>query len=253
MKKILVFILALIPLMAAMPVRKGLPESAKGESHYDVRYNYGGIHAKMATATLTVGDATWQEMPAYFANFTIRAANVFKLFLLNEYKVNLFLSKDDSRTYYYSFPHRKKGKERHLEFFYKENEVESVLQTEGFPEPVRQVYATDGIPTMDIASFVFFLRSIDPAELKGEHMRANLIMVTESVPSELRYLGEDYAYWPGEGAYHYQVKMLGRGLMENHAGDVIDIWISPQPERLFRGLEVKLGKGTVAAKMVLPE
>lgn len=253
MKKLAVLILALIPLLAAMPVRKGLPESAKGESHYDVRYNYGSIHAKMATATLTMEDATWQEMPVYFANYTIRAANVFKLFLLNEYKVNLFFSKDDGHTYYYSFPHRKKGKERHLEFFYKENEVESVLQTEGFPEPVRQVYATDGVPTMDIASFVFFLRSLDPAELQGEPMRANLILVTESVPSELRYLGKDYSYWPGEAAWHYQVKMLGRGLLENHAGDEIDIWISPQPERFFRGLEVKLGKGTVAAKMVLPE
>lgn len=253
MKKILVFILALIPLLAAMPVRKGLPESAKGESQYEVHYNYGSIHAKMATATLTVEDATWQEMPAYFVNYTIRAANVFKLFLLNEYKVNLFLSKDDSHTYYYSFPHRKKGKERHLEFFYKENEVESVLQTEGFPEPVRQVYATDGLPTMDIASFVFFLRSLDPAELQGGPMRANLILVTESVPSELHYLGDDYTFWPGEAAWHYRVKMLGRGLMENHTGDEIDIWISPKPEHDFRGLEVKLGKATVLAKMVLPE
>lgn len=253
MKKILVFILALLPLLAAMPVRKGLPESAKGESQYEVHYNYGSIHAKMATATLTVEDATWQEMPAYFVNYTIRAANVFKLFLLNEYKVNLFLSKDDSHTYYYSFPHRKKGKERHLEFFYKENEVESVLQTEGFPEPVRQVYATDGLPTMDIASFVFFLRSLDPAELQGGPMRANLILVTESVPSELHYLGDDYTFWPGEAAWHYRVKMLGRGLMENHTGDEIDIWISPKPEHDFRGLEVKLGRATVLAKMVLPE
>lgn len=253
MKKILVFILALLPLLAAMPVRKGLPESTKGESQYEVHYNYGSIHAKMATATLTVEDATWQEMPAYFVNYTIRAANVFKLFLLNEYKVNLFLSKDDSHTYYYSFPHRKKGKERHLEFFYKENEVESVLQTEGFPEPVRQVYATDGVPTMDIASFVFFLRSLNPAELQGGPTRANLILVTESVPSELHYLGDDYTFWPGEAAWHYRVKMLGRGLMENHTGDEIDIWISPKPEHDFRGLEVKLGKATVLAKMVLPE
>jgi len=253
MKKLAVFILALLPLLAAVPVRKGLPESAKGESQYEVHYNYGSIHAKMATATLTMEDATWQEMPAYFANFTIRAANVFKLFLLNEYKVNLFLSKDDSHTYYYSFPHRKKGKERHLEFFYKEKEVESVLQTEGFPEPVRQVYTTDGLPTMDIASFVFYLRSLDPAELQGAPIRANLILVTESVPSELRYLGDDYAFWPGEAAWHYRVKMLGRGLMENHTGDEIDIWISPKPEHAFRGLEVKLGKATVLAKMVLPE
>ena len=108
MKKLVVFILVLLPLVAAMPVQKGLPESAKGKTQYEVHFNRGGIHAKMATATLTLEDARWQEHPAYFANFTVRAANVFKLFMLGEYKVNILLSKEDNHPYTYSFPHKKR-------------------------------------------------------------------------------------------------------------------------------------------------
>jgi len=74
-----------------------------------------------------------------------------------------------------------------------------------------------------------------------------------SVPSELSYLGDDYSFWPGEAARHYKVKMLGRGLLENGSGDEIHIWVSPEPEHPMRGLEILLGKGSVTAKMVVPE
>lgn len=253
MKKIVVFILALLPLLAAMPPRLGLPESAKGESQYEVRYNRGSLHAKMATATLTLEDALWQDKPAYYVNFTIRATSVFKLFMLNEYQVNIYLSKDDTHPYFYSFPHKKKGKERLLEFFYKEQEVESVLQIEDQAEPVRQVFPTEGLPTLDIASFALFLRSLEPSAFQNVTMPVNLLLATSVVPAELTYMGEDSTFWPNEAAYHYQVKMVGRGLMENGAGDVIEIWVSPQPEHALRGLQVDLKKGSVLAKMVLPE
>ncbi len=253
MKKLVVLILVLLPLVAAMPPRHGLPESAKGVTQYEVHYNRGGLHAKMATATFMLNDAAWQENPAYFSNFTVRAANVFKLFMLGEYKVNIFLSKEDMHPYYYSFPHKKKGKQRHLEFFYKEQEVESVLQIEDYPEPIRQVYATEGIPTLDVASFALFLRSLDPTDIRGHSVRVSLLLATCSVPAELRYMGEDYDFWPGEVSYRYQVNMLGRGLMENGAGNEIDIWVSGQAEHALRGLQVELKKGAILAKMVQPE
>lgn len=253
MKKLVVFILALLSLVAAMPVQKGLPESAKGKTQYEVHFNRGGIHAKMATATLTLEDARWQEHPAYFANFTVRAANVFKLFMLGEYKVNILLSKEDNHPYTYSFPHKKKGKKRLLEFFYKEQEVESVLQIEDEPEPTRKVYPTEGLPTLDVASFALYLRSLDPATIQRGPMPVKLLLASVCIPAELTYLGEDNAFWPGEAAYHYQVKMQGRGLMENGAGDEIHIWVSPQPEHALRGLQVMLKKSSVLAKMVLPE
>ena len=253
MKKFTIFILALLPLMAFVPVRKALPESAKGETHYAVHYNRGAIRAKMATATLTLDEGTWQEKPAYYGSFSVRAANVFKLFLLNEYKVRLFLSKDDMQPYYYTFPHKKKGKQHQLEFFYRENEVESILQIEDYPEPTRKVYPAEGKVTMEVASFAFFLRCLDPAALRGEPLRVNLLLASECVPSELKYLGQDKDYWPGEAAHHYVIKMLSRGLMENGAGNEIHVWISPEPERMLRGLQVVLGKGFVSAQMVLPE
>ena len=253
MKKVVVFILALLALLAAMPPRLGLPESAKGESQYEVHYNRGSFHAKMATATLTLKDASWREKPAYLANYTVRAANVFKLFMLNEYKVNIYLSKDDASPYFYSFPHKKKGKDRQLEFYYGEQEVESVLHIEGQAEPTRRVFSTEGKPTQDIASFAFFVRSLDPSALQSGPMPVNLLLATSLVPAELSYLGEDASFWPGEATYLYQVKMLGRGLMENGAGDIIQIWVSPKPEHELRGLQVDLKKGSVLAKMALPE
>ena len=253
MKKLAVLILALMPLLASVPVRKALPEQAKGETQYVVHYNRGGIRAKMATATLTLDDGTWQETPAYYASFSVRAASIFKLFLLDEYKVRLFLSKVDMSPYYYSFPHKKKGRQRHLEFFYKEEVVESVLRQEDYPEPVRQVFPKEGKLTMEVASFALFLRCLDPASIRDAALPINLLMASMSVPSELSYLGDDYTYWPGEAAHHYKVKMLGRGLLENGAGDEIHIWVSPEPEHPLRGLEILLGKGSVMAKMALPE
>ena len=252
MKK-LVFILALLPLLAFVPERKALPEQAKGETRYVVHYTRGSIRAKMATATLTMDDGVWQEKPAYYASFSVRAANVFKLFMLNEYKVHMFLSKDDMHPYYYSFPHRKKGKQRHLEFFYKEKEVESVLHIEDYPEPVRQVFPADEHPTMDVASLSFFLRAIDPAGLKDNPLRVNLLLASVEVPADITYVGEDPFFWSGETTQHLMVKMLGRGLLENGSGDEIHVWVSPEPEHPMRGLEILLGKGSVTAKMVVPE
>ncbi len=253
MKKIAVLILALLPLLAFVPERKALPEQAKGETRYVVHYNRGSIRAKMATATLMMDDGTWQEKPAYYASFTVRAASIFKLFLLGEYKVRLFLSKDDMSPYYYSFPHKKKGKQRNLEFFYKEEVVESVLKQEDYPEPVRQTFPKEGKLTMEVASFALFLRCLDPASIRNEPLPVNLLMASMLVTSELSYLGDDYSFWPGEAARHYKVKMLGRGLLENGSGDEIHIWVSPEPEHPMRGLEILLGKGSVTAKMVVPE
>ena len=252
MKRIAVCILATLSLLAFVPQRKALPGSAKGETRYVVHYKRDGINAKMATCTLTLKEGVWQDTPAYNATFSIRAANVFKLFLLSEYKVSLLLSKDDMHPYYYSFQHKKKGRQRHLEFFYKEQEVESVLQIEGQSEPIRHTYPIKNEVTMEVASFAFFLRCLEPAVLGSGPLRVKLLMASVAVPSELRYIGEDHTFWPGEDAHHYVVKMLSRGLMENGAGDEIHVWISSKPEHSIRGLEVILGKGSVTARMELP-
>lgn len=249
MKKLAVFILALLPVLAFVPERKALPESAEGETRYAVHFIRGNIKVKMATATLQLHEGSWQEKPAYNASFTVRAANVFKLFLLNEYKVHLFLSKADMHPYYYAFPHKKKGKQRHLEFFYREQEVESVLRIGDNPEPVRRVFPDDGRPTMDVASMSFFLRSIDPTALKDKPLRVNLLLASMAVPADVSYIGTDSSFWPGESTQHLMVKMQGRGLMENGAGDEIHLWISQAPERAIRGLQVNLGKNAVVAKM----
>lgn len=253
MKKFVILVLALLPVLSFVPARKALPEQAEGETRYVVHYNRGSFRAKMATATFTLDEAVWQEKPAYHASFSVRAANIFRLFLLDEYKVRLFLSKDDMSPYYYSFPHKKKGRKRHLEFFYKEQEVESVLRTEDYPEPVRQVFPKEGKLTLEVASFALFLRCLDPAVIRDEPLPVNLLMASVSVPSELSYVGDDYTFWPGEASHHYKVKMLGRGLLENGAGDEIHVWVSPESDHPLRGLEILLGKGSVTAKMVLPE
>lgn len=249
MRKLVCF-LALLPLLSFAPQGEKPSEWADGEAHYKVQYIRGGIRAKMATATLTLSDTDWKGTPAYAADFCVQAASVFKLFLRNQYKVNLILSKEDLSPYYYSFPHVKKGKMRHLEFFYGKNEVESVLQIEDTPDPVRKIYPKNGLVTLDVASFAFYFRNIDPASLPDPPMRVRLLLGSTDVLAILSYLGEDATFWQGENCFHYVLKMEGRGLLENKSGDEIHVWISPGAKRFLRGLEIKLEKGSIVAKML---
>ena len=243
-----VYFLALLPLLSFAP--QGETEWADGEAHYKVQYIRGGIRTKMATAMLTMSDTSWKGTPACAARFSVEAASVFKLFLRNEYKVDLILSREDLSPYYYSFPHVKKGKMHHLEFFYGENEVESVLQIEDTPEPVRKVHPKNGLVTLDVASFAFYFLNLDPASLPDKPMRVQVLMGSTDVFAFLSYLGKDTTFWKGESCFHYVLKMEDRGLLENKSGDEIHVWISTGAERSLRGLEIQLDKGSVVAKML---
>lgn len=251
MRKILPILLALFfALLAFAPNGEKPSERADEEAHYKVQYIRGGIRTKMATATLTMYDTDWKGTPAHAAGFSVQAASVFKLFLRNEYKVNLILSKKDLSPYYYSFPHVKKGKMHYLEFFYGKNEVESVLQIEDTPEPVRKIHPKNGLVTLDVASFVFYFRNLDPASLPDKPMRVQVLLGSTDVFASLSYLGKDATFWKGESCFHYVLKMEGRGLLENKSGDEIHVWISSGAERSLRGLEIQLDKGSVVAKML---
>ena len=246
----LVCLLALLPLLSFAPQGRGTSGWTQGKVQYKIQYIRGSIRAKMATATLTMSDTEWKGDTAYAAGFSVQAANVFKLFLRSEYKVDLVLSKEDLSPYYYSFPHVKKGKKHLLEFIYGDNEVESVLQIENTPEPVRKVYPKKGLLTLDVASFSLYVRGLDPASLQGKPMEVQLLFGSSAELAHLSYVGEDAAFGEEESGFHYLLEIEGRGLLENKSGKEIHLWVSPGAERTLRGLEIKLEKGSIVAKML---
>ena len=249
MRKLVCF-LALLPLLSFAPQGRGTSGWTQGKVQYKIQYIRGSLRAKMATATLTMSDTEWKGDTAYAAGFSVQAANVFKLFLRSEYKVDLVLSKEDLSPYYYSFPHVKKGKKHQLEFIYGDNEVESVLQIENTPEPVRKLYPKNGLLTLDVASFSLYVRSLDPASLQGEPMAVQLLFGSSAELAHLNYVGEDSAFREGENCFHYILEIVGRGLLENKSGKEIHLWVSPGAERTLCGLEIKLEKGSIVAKML---
>lgn len=248
MKLFLISFMALLLSFPGALSRKPLPEGSAGEYSYDVHYKLGVVNTKMATCTLNQRPATWEGQPAWSAVFRVRAAHVFRLFIRDEYRVNLHLSKQDLQPYHYEFPYKEKGKDYRLEFFYGTvpGKVESLLYSADGKEPVRKTFpAPDGM-AMDLASMAFFLRSLDFGSFQGP-LRMHVIMSAEYVPVVVNYKGVDASYWPGETAHHIVVNMPERGLMENGDGNEIHVWISGRREIL--GLSLPIGKGTVSARL----
>lgn len=231
------------------PQRQSLLQEAEGITNYDVHYIRGAIRAKMATAALTLEKTTWEGEPVLYAGFSIRAVNLFRLFMKDTYQVNDYLNLEDLHPVFYSYPFTKNGKQVVQEILYDKSSgiIEVVYKTEGVQSEAVRTIPLDGV-TMEPPSLLFLLRTLDPSSLE-KTLKAGAILDGFRVAAEISFQGEDNDYWPGETAFHYQISLLERGLLENGSGNEIHVWISAAPTREMLGLEVPLGKGAITVRM----
>lgn len=241
-------ILAILLALSTPVQRAPLGQEAMGTSQYSVHYTRGALRTKMATATLNLSEGTWEDAPAREARFSVRAAHVFRLFMKDEYRATLYMRPKDMSSLYYCYPYVKKGKNVLQEIRYRPENIEICTSTEGDPAPSVVTLQQDGV-TLEAASIMFLLRSLDPASVQ-DPLPIGVIVAGRRTPAFLSYSGLDPDYWPGWPAYHYVLNMTERGLLENGSGNIFHIWISQDPAHELLGLAVPLGKATMTARLI---
>ena len=235
MQKLIPLFLALL---LAFPADGKVPAGATGTVQYEVRYRLGSVTTKVATATITLENARWEEQSAYHTGAVIRAASVFRLFMNAEYIADTYLSSSALDPLYYLNPFKKSGKEGKVEYVYDRGARSIHAEVVQPPaDPVTADIPLDG-RTMDLLTLLQYVRFRDfsgPVSLK-------LLMNTDTRPATLTPQGIDTERFPGIQAERFLLKLHGRGLMENGSGDEITLWRSVDGDRRLLGLETALGK-----------
>ena len=244
MKELLVLILALILPLGGQ--RQQIPPEAYGTDTYSLKYKFGPIATKVAEATLSVEEATWQQEDAYVCHASIKASNIFRLFMAEEYGGRTYMSALGLDPLYSNLPFHKNGMDSKFEFIYnKEREVVE-WNIVNVKEDIHKEFPLDGY-TMDLLAFSLYVRTLNPDEMTGS-LPMHTMVGRELVPIRVSYFGEDPSYIKGRSAYHYIVYMTGRGMMENRSGDEVNIWVDSQSRKLL-GLQIKLNTGSLVVKI----
>ena len=241
MKRIIALALLLLGLTATAAGKPG-PE-ALGTVQYDVRYKLGALNTKVADATISLENSTWNGQAALHSHASIKAKSIFKLFMKAGYQVDLYLTPSNVEPIYYINPFKKDGQDGKVEFTYDRGKktIESVAVRPP-EEAVTQTIPLDG-KTMDLLSALQHARFLNLASGSSESL--SLIKSGRVIPATLTNQGIDNERFPGHEAERMQLKMTGEGLMENGSGNVITLWRSTGADRCILGVEVALSSGTM--------
>ena len=239
MKKLLLLIPILLS-VSAFSLAGKVPAGAVGTVQYEVRYKLGGVTTKVATATVSLESAKWEENPAYHTRAVIRASSVFRLFMNAEYLADAYISTSGVEPLFFSNPFKKNGKECKIEYVY--DRASRLIRSEAVrppSEPESVTFPLDG-RTFDLLVLLQYVRFQEFSV--GKSVSLHLLMTGESCPATLTLQGTDTERFPDMPAERFLLKMNGRGLMENGSGDEIVIWRSTGADRRILGLETALGK-----------
>ena len=244
MKNLLIALLALLLPLDAQ--RQELPPEAFRTDTYTVKYKLGPIVTKVADASFSVNHASWQQEEAYICDVSIKAANIFRLFLAEEYAGRTYFSAIDLDPLYSNLPFHKNGSNGKFEFLYNYDTEIVEWNIVNAKEDLHYEYPLDGY-TMDLLAFSMFLRTINPAEM-SEPLQMRTMLGRQCPHFKLCYFGEDPSYLEGRTAYHYVLFFDERGLMENSSGKEVHIWVDSQSRQIL-GLQTKLSKGSMFVKI----
>jgi hypothetical protein len=230
-----------------LSAQTAVPAGALGTVEYEVRYKIMGIDTKVAVATISLENGTWEGRPALHSHSVIRANSVFKLFLNAEYVTDAYITPDGKEPLYYINPTRKGKKEGKFEcsYDYKEGTIRSEYVRPP-ADPVVGTYSLDG-NTMDLLSLLFSIRFNDIAP--GESRPMNLLMSGDCIAATLTCQGIDKDRYPGVETKRLHLKMTGRGLMENGSGDEITVWCTTDSSHRLLGLETFLNSNPMVVSV----
>lgn len=230
------------------PAEAKVPPEAFGTVSYEIRYQIKSVTTKVASATVSLERAVWQEQPVLHAHAEIRVAPVFRLFMNAEYLADTYLLPDGKEPLYYMNPIKKGGKPGKFECVYDRSaKTISSVFIQPPAEPVQDSFPLDG-RTMDLLTLLQFVRFLSLPE--GRSLSMHVLKAGLSVPAVLSARGRDTERFPGRVADRFLLDLPEQGLMENGSGNKIHVWRSGGSERQLLGLEVDLGPGVMSVALV---
>lgn len=245
-RKFLILTAALLLTSLAAPARK-LPSEALGTVSYEVRYKWGALDAKAATATISLDAEERDGQDAYHSRALIRPTSVFKLFISHDYIADTWLNRSDLKPAYFINPFKKGGKDGKFEITYRRSGIDAVSVKPPKETEEKKSFPQDG-RTMDLLSLLHCIRFLDMTPATRP-MKFHILMGGASFPAVLSCQGEDKERFPDRRAERFLLRMTERGLMENGSGNEILLWRSTGADRRLLGLEVPLSTGSMIVKV----
>jgi len=228
--------LLIIPLLLGLgqPV-KVITEPEEEMCTYEVRYLYGNLNTKVATATITLTPSVFEDQDVYKAEIGIKVQPIFRLFLHSKYTVEDYFTRPGMNPLYYSTSSNKGS----AWCRYSEDEIVFWRKYGKMPEPAIYTYPNDGI-SMELVTLLYYVRTHDFKE--GEPFEVRPLMGGRPRRSTLTMEGVDTEKYPGHSAQIFHLEMLESGIMENGSGNDVYIWIDTDERRTALGLQVALSK-----------
>lgn len=242
--KHLLLLPALILLVPGLsPAPKNVSSEALGTVQYEVRYKLNGLNTKVADATISLENGTWEQQAVLHARAAIRAYSIFRLFMNAEYLADTYLTPGGQEPVYSINPIKKGNKEGKFSCIYDRSAktVTSELVKPG-ADPVVETLPLDG-RTMDLLSLLQYVRFQNIGA--GSSRSMHLLMGNRSTTATLTNQGTDTERFPGVETERFLLRMKDHGLMENGSGKEITVWRSTGGDRRILGLETALSSGVM--------
>ena len=238
--------LLIIPLLLLLgqPVS---PENPGTENlRYEVRYLYGALNARVATASFDLAPDVWEGKDVYRSDIHVRVKPIFRLFLKADYVVEGRFSRPGMALMYYRSP-SDRG-EAWCRYTEGDKGVYYWRQYDKMPEPEIYVYPNDG-KTFELMSMLYFARVYPFRE--GVPCEVKVILGGKLFPAVITWESTDTERYPGHTAQVLHLVFPERGLMENGSGNEATVWRDADGSQPVLGLEVNLGKkGTMVCNIL---
>lgn len=248
-KTFFILLLLALPALFAASAPAPVSSAALGTVDYEVCYKSRGLETKVADASVSLGNGTWDGQSVLHAHAVIHAASIFRLFMNAEYTADAYLAKGGGvEPLYYKNPVKRTGK---FECIY--DPSAKTVSTEFVrppSDPVLNTIPLDG-KTMDLLSLLQYVRFADIPS--GSSQSMHVLKAGLSVPATLSSQGRDTERFPDQASERFLLELKEKGLMENGSGNRIVVWRSTGSDRRLLGLEVGLGSGVMCVRVKTAE
>ena len=244
MKRFL-FAVSAVLFSASLCLAQRLPAEALGTATYEIRYTWGAIDAKVATATVNIKSDTYEGQDAYHSHAFVKTSAIFRLFIGADLTVDGYISRSERQPLYAINPFRKGGKDCKFEYIYDKDAKRITNVWQGPKETVETTYQYDG-RTFELLSLLAFARFRETTD-KPETIR--VLLGEKASMAVLTYQGKDTETFPGVTAERFLLRMTDRGVMENGSGSELVFWRSTDSSRKLLGLEAPVNPGHMSIRL----
>lgn len=222
----------------SVPVFAASGQSSPFHGKYDIRYKYGVLNPKVATATYDWDASSWDRKDAYRTEVTIKCSPILNLFLGTDYYLELFNSADNLSPLYFHYTFS----DVVFKYWYRkaQGKTNCTITHKGRPDE-HHTFPMDG-KTLDIIALLNHVRFCDFESLKSPR-NYDILLSGRIFPARLSYRGTSKKKFPGRTAVCVLLELQGEGLMADGSGHELLVWFSDSPGREVLGLEADLGKG----------